>query len=154
MIDTPQIVQATTQLTAIIHLTVSREEMPKIFGPAIGELIAAITAQGITPVGPVFTHHLRRPTDTFDFELCIAVSAPVTAAGRMQPSQWPAMRVARTIHHGPYEGLPDAWGDFMDWIKAEGHTPAPDLWECYLTNPDSNPDSATWLTELNRPLVS
>ena len=127
MIDTPQIVQTTTQITACIHLIVSREEMPKVFGPAIGEMIAAVTAQGITPIGPVFTHHLRGPTDTFDFELCIAVSTPVTAAGRVKPGQWPAMRVARTVHHGPYEGLPGAWGEFMDWIETEGYTPAPDL---------------------------
>ena len=154
MIDPPQIVQTATQLTALIHLTIPCEEMPKVFGPSIGELMSTLATQGIAPVGPVFTHHLRGPTDTFDFELCVAVSAPVTAAGRMQPGQWPAMRVARTVHHGPYEGLPEAWGEFMDWIETQGHIPAPDLWECYLTNPDSDPDPATWRTELNRPLVS
>ena len=62
------------------------------------------------------------------------------------------MNVARTIHHGPYEGLAESWGEFMDWIEANGHTPAPDLWESYLTNPDSHPDPATWRTELSRPL--
>ena len=55
-------------------------------------------------------------------------------------------------HHGPYEGLPEAWGEFMDWIETHDHTPALDLWECYLTNPDSDPDPAHWRTELNRPL--
>lgn len=154
MIDAPQIVQTTTQLTAIIHLTLTREEMPKVFGACVGELLAAIAAQGIAPAGPVFTHHLRGPTDTFDFELCVPVATPVTAAGRMQPSQWPAMRVARTVYHGPYEGLPEAWGDFMRWIEAEGHPVAEDLWECYVTGPHTSPDPAAWRTELNWPLVS
>lgn len=153
MIDTPQIVQTTTQLTAFIHLIVTRAEMQEVFGPTIGELMSALAAQGIAPAGPVFTHHLRHPTDTFDFELSVAVSAPVTAAGRVQPGEWPAMRVARTVHHGPYEGLPEAWGEFMEWIEAKGHQPAADLWECYLTNPDSDPDPATCRTELNRPLI-
>ena len=153
MIDPPQILQTSGQITAFIHLTVTREEMQEVFGPSIGELIAAITAQEIQPVGPVFTHHLRGPTDTFDFELSMAVSGPVAAMGRVQPGTWPAMKVARTIHHGPYEGLPEAWGEFMDWIEANGHTPAPDLWECYLTNPDAHPDPANWQTELNRPLL-
>ena len=153
MIDPPQIVQTTTQLTAFIHLTLSREEMPKVFGACVGELLAAIQAQAIAPAGPVFTHHLRGPTDTFDFELCVPVATPVAAAGREQPGTWPAMRVARTIYHGHYEGLPEAWGDFMDWMETQGLQQAEDLWECYVTGPHSEPDPASWRTELNRPLV-
>ena len=68
----------------------------------IGELLATIAAQGIAPSGPVFTHHLRRPTDTFDFEISVSVSAPVVASGRVQPGTWPAMKVARTFYHGAY----------------------------------------------------
>jgi len=63
------------------------------------------------------------------------------------------MKVARTIFHGNYEGLGDAWGKFNDWIAAEGHTPGADFWECYVAGPESNPDPAAWRTELNRPLT-
>ena len=153
MIDTPQITQTTAQLTAIIHLTIPREEMQNVFGPGVGELMATIAAQGIEPAGPVFTHHLKITPEIFDFELSVPVSGPVVARGRVKPSEWPAMKVARTVYHGPYEGLPAAWGKFMGWIEAEGHKPAPDLWECYITHPDSNPDPASWRTELNRPLI-
>ncbi len=153
MIDTPQIVQTTPQNTAFIHLTVTPEEMMQVFGPTIGELMATLAAQGITPAGPVFAHHLRGPTETFDFELSVAVSAPMTATGRVQPGTWPAMRVARTFYHGPYEGLPEAWGKFMEWIETSGLQTTPDLYECYLTNPEANPDPSTWRTELNRPLA-
>ena len=153
MIETPRIIQTTTRQTALIHLTVSLAEMQEVFGPAIGELIAGITAQGIAPVGPVFTHHLRSPGDTFDFELSIEVSAPVKAAGRMQPGEWPAMKVAQTVYHGPYEGLPGAWGEFVEWMEGEKLRQADDLWEVYATGPQSSPDPADWRTELNRPLV-
>ena len=78
----------------------------------------------------------------------------MAAAGRVQPSQWPAIKVARTVYNGPYEGLGEAWGEFIDWIENNGHTPAPDLWECYLVGPESSPDPADWRTELNRPLTS
>ena len=154
MLDTPQITRTTTQLTAIIHMIVPREEIRKVMGPGIQELLATIAAQGIAPAGPWFTHHLRRPTDTFDFEISIPVVAPVAAAGRVRPGQWPAMKVARTVYHGPYEGLAEAWGEFIKWIETNGHTPAPDLWECYLAGPESSPDPADWRTELNRPLTS
>ncbi len=153
MIDAPQIIQTTAKLTAFIHVIVSWDEIKNVMGPGIQELMAAIAAQGVTPAGPIFTHHRRRPTDTFDFEISVPVSAPVTPAGRVQPGEWPAMKVARTVYHGPYEGLGDAWGEFMEWIAAAGHAQAQDLWECYLTGPESNPDPATWRTELNRPLA-
>lgn len=154
MLDTPHISQTTARLTAIIHLTIPRNEMQHVFGPSITELMTTLAAQGIAPAGPVFAHHLRRPADTFDFELSVPVTVPVVATGRVKPSQWPAMKVARTVYTGPYEGLPAAWGEFMDWIEANGHTPAPDLWECYVTGPQSSPDSATWRTELNQPLIT
>ncbi|MGH9195967.1 MAG: GyrI-like domain-containing protein, partial [Acidimicrobiia bacterium] len=153
MLDTPKITQTTAQLTAIIHLTIPRHEMQNVFGPGIGELMAAIAAQGVAPAGPLFAHHLKMAPDIFDFELGVPVSTPVAAAGRVKPGQWLAMKVARTVYHGPYEGLPAAWGELMAWIEAEGHTPAPDLWECYVAGPQSSPDPATWRTELNRPLT-
>jgi effector-binding domain-containing protein len=63
------------------------------------------------------------------------------------------MTVARTVHHGGYEGLPLAWGKFLAWVADGGHTPAPDLWERYLVGPESSPDPADWRTELNQPLL-
>ena len=68
-------------------------------------------------------------------------------------SEVPAVRVARTVYRGPYEGLGPAWEEFMAWIAGEGHTQGPDLWEVYLSGPESDPDPATYRTELNRPLV-
>ncbi|MBO9539070.1 GyrI-like domain-containing protein [bacterium] len=153
MIETPQITQSEAQLTAFIHLTVPREEIQEVMGPGIGEVMAAIAAQGIAPAGPWFTHHLRMDPEIFDFEICVPVTAPVAPAGRVQAGQLPAAKVARTVFHGNYEGLGDAWGEFMDWIEAQGHTPASDLWECYVKGPESSPNPADWRTELNRPLI-
>jgi len=53
---------------------------------------------------------------------------------------------------GGYEGLGAAWGEFCQWLEAEGLNVQESLWECYLTDPNSNPDPDTWRTELNRPL--
>jgi effector-binding domain-containing protein len=61
--------------------------------------------------------------------------------------------VARTVYHGGYEDLPDAWGEFMGWIEANGHTPATDLWEWYVVGPHLSPNPADWRTELNRPVL-
>ena len=154
MIDTPHIAQTVTQLSAAIHLVIPSGEIQAVMGPGLNELMATIAAQGIKPVGPWFTHHLRMVPDYWDFEICVPVSAPVIAAGRVRPSQCPAMKVARTVYHGPYEGLAHAWGEFLGWIAANGHTPAPDLYECYLAGPESSPNPADWRTELTKPLTS
>jgi effector-binding domain-containing protein len=152
MLATPQIIQTTAQTAAIIHLTVPRSEMMKVFGPAVGELMAALAAQGVEPIGAVFAHHMKMSPDIFDFEVGVKVSAPVKATGRLKPSELPAAKVARTVYSGPYEGLPAAWGEFSEWMKANGHEQAADLWEVYSVGPQSTPDPASWRTELNRPL--
>ena len=154
MLDTPFITQTAPQFTAVIHLTIPRDEIHEVMGPAIRELLAAVAEQGIALTGPWFTRHLRRPTETFDFECSVPVAAPITAVGRMKPSEWPAMKVARTTYHGPYEGLGDAWAEFLDWIAANGHSPGAELYECYLIGPESSDDPSKWRTELSKPLTT
>jgi effector-binding domain-containing protein len=153
MIDTPQITQSVAQLAAVIRLTIPRAEIRNVMGPGIGELLAAVAAQGIAPAGPVFSHHLRMDPGIFDFEVGVPVAKPVSPAGRVKLGELPSKKVARTVYHGAYEGLGAAWGEFDVWIKANRHTPAPDLWECYVAGPESSPDPANWRTELNRPLI-
>jgi effector-binding domain-containing protein len=152
MISRPQILQTMAEAAAVIHVTVPRSEMRRVFGPAVGELTAALAAQGVKPCSAVFAHHLKLGPDTFDFELGAKVEVPVTATGRVKPGELPATKVARTIYSGPYEGLPLAWGEFDAWMKANGHEKAESLWELYSVGPQSTPDPANWRTELNRPL--
>ncbi|MCM8747763.1 GyrI-like domain-containing protein [Thermomicrobiaceae bacterium CFH 74404] len=153
MIETPRIVDTEAQMAAVIHLTVSRDEIQDVMGPAFQELLDVVTAQGIAPAGPWFTHHLRLDPDVFDFEVGLPVTTAVAAEGRVRPGWLPAGRVAQTVYHGDYEELGVAWAEFDAWIAAQGYTPGPDVWERYLTGPDTSPDPADWRTELNRPLV-
>jgi effector-binding domain-containing protein len=153
MIDMPQIVQTEAQQTAYIPLTVPVAEIINVMGPGISEVFLAIAAQGLASTGPWLTYHHRAPTDTFDFQICVPVSAPVIPVGRVQAGELRAATVARTVYSGPYEGLGAAWGELMAWIEAEGYTPATDLWECYTVGPDASDDPAEWRTELNRPLM-
>jgi effector-binding domain-containing protein len=153
MIDTPRFVQSVAQQTAFIHLTIPRSEMQDMIGPAIGELFSTLAEQGIAPAGSLFSYHLAMDPETFDFRISVPVAQPVAASGRVEPGELPARSVARTIYHGPYEGLGAAWGEFHAWIEANGHKPAADLWECYAAGPESSPDPANWRTELNQPLT-
>ncbi len=153
MIEPPRIVRTAAQPVAVIHITIPREEIRKVMGPGHQELMAAVAAQGLATTGPWFTHHLKMDPRTYDFEIGVPVTAPIAAAGRVQPAQLPTVTVARTVYHGDYEGLATGLEELDSWIAAEGHTPAPDLWECYVAGPESSPDPASWRTELSRPLA-
>jgi effector-binding domain-containing protein len=153
MIATPEIIKTEAQDAAVIRLTIPRSEMMKAFAPAVSELMSTLAAQGVEPIGAVFAHHMKITQDTFDFELGVKVSVPVKATGRVRPGQLPAAKVARTVYSGSYDGLPSAWGEFNNWMNANGHKQAPDLWEVYSVGPQSSPDPANWRTELNRPLT-
>lgn len=154
MIDEPRLEQTRAYATAVIHLTIPREKIRDVMGPGLSELRSAVAAQGIAAPGPWFTHHLSMRPDTFDFEIGVPVSKPVSPAGRMQASHVPVMQVARTIFHGDYEGLASGWADFDAWIEAQGYKARPDLWEVYLVGPETEPDPSKWRTELIRPLMA
>ena len=153
MIDTPAITTTHEQPTAVIHLTIPRAEIQTAMGPAHQELFSTLGAQGVAPTGPLFSRHFRMDPATFDFEVGVPVSAPVTPAGRVAASHLPATRVARTVYRGAYEGLGAAWGELDSWIKAEGLKPTGELWETYAAGPESGSDPSGWRTELNRPLA-
>jgi effector-binding domain-containing protein len=153
MIETPHLTRAESQQAAVIHVTIPRSQIQEVMGPAIGEVIAAVKAQGIGPIGPVFAHYVAKPTDIFDFEVGVPVSAPAKPAGRVKPGTLPGGLVARTVLQGNYDRLAGGWGEFMNWIAAGGHAMAPDMWEVYVKGPESDPDPGTWRTELNQPLL-
>jgi len=154
VIESPKIVETAAQQIAFIPLSVPRNEIQVVMGPGIREVIAAVTAQGIAIVGPWFTWHVRRPSDSFDFKICLPVATPVSPVGRVQAGELPAATVARTVYSGGYEGLGAAWGELGAWIADSALTPREDLWECYTLGPETSDDPAAWRTELNRPLVA
>lgn len=153
MIETPEVVRTEARPTAFIHLRIPRAEMQKVFGPTMEELLGALEDQGLSPDGPVFAHHLRMTPETFDVRLGVPVADPVTEVGRVESGELPAATVVRTVYHGPYEGLPDAWGELDAWMKEQGHAQAPDLWESYMEGPDTTSDPSAWRTQLNRRLI-
>ena len=144
----PEIATVPGQLTAVIHLTIPRDQVRIVMGPAMQEVMQTVQRQGIAPTGPMFTHHFRIEPGIFDFEVGVPVAAEVKREGRVIASQLPTAKIARTIYTGSYEKLGAAWEEFDSWIFANGHSPLPDLWERYLSGPHSPEPS----TELVRPL--
>ncbi|MGE3857073.1 MAG: GyrI-like domain-containing protein [Dehalococcoidia bacterium] len=153
MIDTPAIVTTEAAQTAVIHLTIPRDQIQAVMGPAIEEVARTLAAQGIAPAGPLFDRHFEVTDATFDFEVGFPVATPVAPAGRVYAGELPSVRAAQTVYHGGYEGLGAAWGEFDAWLRAHGQVTAPGLREHFLAGPESGPDTSEWRTLLVHPLA-
>lgn len=153
MIEEPRILRTSVQFAAVLPLVIPKERIREVMGPGLSEVLAALSSQGIKAAGPWFTHHHRMQPDTFDFEIGVPVVHAISPAGRVLPGELPAATVARTVFHGDYEGLGDAWQQFDAWIERQARRPRPDLWEVYLVGPEAEPDPANWRTELSHPIL-
>jgi uncharacterized protein YndB with AHSA1/START domain/effector-binding domain-containing protein len=152
-IEEPELATTRRRRAAVIRVKVPRTDMPKVMPPAIQEVVAAARALGIGPDGPLFAHHHEVTAGTFDFEVGVPVTGAVTPTGRVVESALPEARVARTVYHGPYEGLHEAWGEFDRWLGERGMSRQGPFWEVYAVGPETSPDPADWRTELVRPLA-
>ncbi len=152
MLESPSMIHVEARAAAIIRIEVPRPDMAKVMGPAIQELKEAFRAQGITPAGPLFAHHLRMDDAIFNFEIGYPTDHPLVAAGRVQPGQLPAGNIVRATYHGGYEGLSAAWASFRRWIEENKYERTPDLWEVYVAGPELSQNPADWRTELNQPV--
>ena len=147
MIDTPELATTAAVRAAVVPLSIPHAEMTTAFPAALAELHRVLAAQGLAQTGPMFAYYPRPPRDRFDFEIGLPVAHDVVPSGRVVAGGLPAARVARTVHHGDYGGLPAAWHAFAAWSRAAGHALAPDFWEVYAVGPgDAAP--AGWRTEL------
>lgn len=152
-IEKPVIVTTEPILIAKLYAKIPSREIQSEMGRLLQELSAELKKQQISPIGPWFTHHLKRPGEYFDFEVCFPVATPIDASGRVEPGEWPAMKMVRTVYHGSYEGLAQGWSDFMSEIERMGLRVSPEIWEVYKTGPDTESNSEKWQTELNRAIV-
>lgn len=149
MISTPEIVTTTEVPAATIHLVIPGMDMPKHMDPAIQEILKLLADQGLRPTGPMFSYHHRRPSDTFDFEIGFPVAKAIRESGRVMNSALPAVKVARAVYQGPYEGLSKAWRALQDWVRAQKLPETGRFFERYLNNPDEVEDPNEYRTELN-----
>lgn len=150
MIAPLEVIDTEARAAAVVRVTTPRAEVERAIDPAIGEVLAALAAQGVTPAGPMFARHHRVDPAAFDFDVGFPVAAPIAPTGRVVNATLPAARAARTVYTGPYEGLGAAWGAFMAALRAQGLVPAAGAWEVYAAGPESTDDPARYRTELYR----
>jgi effector-binding domain-containing protein len=153
MIEKPTVIETTPLLLAKLYAKVPTSEIRNQMGLLVRELSEEMRSQGIAPTGPWFTHHLRGPDEFFDFEVCFPVATPIKASGRVEPGEWPRMKMVRTVYHGTYEGLHAGWRDFTAEIKSLNLRVSPEIWEVYRIGPEAESNPEKWQTELSRAIL-
>jgi len=119
--------------------------LPAAFGHAM--------RNGMAMTGPPFTRYLSMGPGLISLHGGVQVAAGATGDGEVQVGELEACEAAVTIHHGPYDGLPDAHAAVQSWIEASGLTPAGAPWEVYLTDPGEVPNPEDWKTQVVWPLA-
>lgn len=144
-----------------ILVQTSMAEMGMNCVKAMHELEEWIAQAGVEVDGPPFWRYaVINMEGVMHVEVGYAVSAPVTASGRVRAGILPAGQYLTSLYTGPWEGdglyhatgALLAWGDqnhveWDRWESAEGDTWAARL-EWYMTDPDDEPDPRKYVTEL------
>ncbi|WP_026424029.1 GyrI-like domain-containing protein [Actinokineospora inagensis] len=120
----------------------------------IGEVYGWLASVSATPAGPLFYRYHSVADDLIDVEVGVPVDASVTAAPPVAAGVKPAGDYAVLIHHGHPDRIRETFAALDAWAAATGTTwdVTDNVWagrfESYLADPATQPDPATWETEV------
>ncbi len=137
-----------------ISAVVDRGDALAWFSGALGELHAALAAQGIAPTGHpggVYSSALfcdaRGQCTVF-----IPCDADARCIGRVSPLVVPGAEFATIVHAGPHSSIDLAYGALGAYVTRHALAVEGPLRERYLVGPNDTPDAAAWRTEIGWPI--
>jgi effector-binding domain-containing protein len=148
---TPEIHRLPMRETAVIAVDVASDDLSTALGTAIAEVEAAMTEAGVTLAGPPFARYLA-VEPRVRAEIGFPVLRPSPHVGRVFPGTLPGGRVASVVHVGPFDRLQQTYAVLFRWLAELGLQPTGPVWEVYWSDPEAEPDPATWRTEIFAPI--
>jgi effector-binding domain-containing protein len=149
----PEIVELEPQEAIAVRGDVRIADLAAFFERAFHEAADAAVATGVEIVGPPFGFYPEMPTDTVVVEAGFPVSAPVRTEGNAHRIVLPGGRAVQAVHIGPYDTMEQSYDQLQSWMAAHGLQPAVGMWECYLSDPEAEPDPARWRTRIVWPVA-
>lgn len=147
------VVDVVEQPTAGVRGSVPMAELSEFFARAFHDTTAALEAQGVHPVGPPYGRYRGAPGAVVDVEAGFPVAAPVAATGTVVPGRLPGGRAVQTVHVGPYDTMARTYAEIEAFVADHDLARSATVWETYLSDPDTEPDPATWRTRITWPLA-
>jgi len=139
------------QAAAVAEVTLPVPDIGPWLATAYGRVFSSMTRQGRAPSGPPFARYHHLEGDRFAVEAGFPADEPVEPDGEVHPSTLPGGQAAITIHVGPYDELEPAYAALASWVSEHGGEPTGAPWEVYFSDPEEQPDPATWRTEVVLP---
>ena len=124
------------QQAAVVCGRITMDQIADFLGGAFGEVMGALAAQDMHPVGPPFARYRFLEGGVLEVDAGFPVSAPVAPTGRVEATTLPGGRVATTLHVGDYAGVGSAYDAASQFLTDEGYEVAGAPWECYLDDPE------------------
>ncbi len=137
---------------AVIRVDVPVDELPAAIGEALQQIAQAMAGAGVALSGPPFTRYHAFGQPEVSAEIGFPVMRPAPSVGRVEPVRLPGGRVASVVHKGPYETIDQTYDHLQRALDASGLHPTGPMWEVYWTDPQTEPDSSNWRTEILVPL--
>ena len=161
-LDGIRLLRAPAVPTVVVRtMAVPMSDLAELFDSAFGNVFPVAFGAGLVPAGPAFALYTRMtegPEMEADLEIGFPLDGPlfeqldddpIEVDGlRLVASTLPAANVAVTSYVGPYDGMGEAWGEFLGRISAKGLAPGTPFWETYVTEPTPDTDPATLRTDL------
>ena len=139
------------QPTAAMFATLTVDQIGGWIGQAYGRIAASLGRRGAGPTGMPYARYHRTGQSTFEVEAGFPASRVVETDGDVRPSSLPGGPAVATWHIGPYDQMEPAYHALLTWVTDHGGTVVGDPWELYYSDPVSEPDPATWRTEIIQP---
>lgn len=139
--------------TAVMMATLAVAEIPGWLHTTYMAIVEALASQHGEISGPPFARYRQLAADRFHVEAGFPVNKPIGRMGEVVPSTLPGGELAVTVHFGPYDQLTAAYQEVVNWVEERGHQVSGPPWEVYYTDPEEQPDTNTWRTEVIQPLT-
>lgn len=123
------------QPTAVVRGLVPEEGISQFLGGVFGEVMGAIAAQGLHPVGMPFGCYVPTP-EGFQIEAGFPTNAPIEPTGRVVASTLPGGPAIQVLHKGSYSGVAAAYQAAEDWLAKNDWQSSGPPWEAYLDGPE------------------
>jgi len=149
----PRKIHVTEQAVAVVRERVPMDALTDFFGRAFGAVMAAVQMQGASPAGPPFALYHGMPSESVDVEAGFPIAGHFHGTGEVTSGTLPETDAFEAIHSGPYDTLGTTYDAIRQRMQEEGATPAGIVWEYYLSDPEKQPDPATWQTRVVWPVA-
>ena len=138
--------------TAVVRASTTVAGLKAEIGDALHEVELLTARAAVNVVGPPFVRYLDWSEGHLVAEIGFPVARPMQVAGRVEPSELPSGRVATVVHVGRYETIATTYALMTARLEELGlHATGP-MWEVYWSDPQRQPDPATWRTEIVYPV--